>query len=166
MERALVTAGLDAVTVADIKRRRDENTMAEIYLRDQATREHWLDTPRFAAEMAAIEAQRTPLRDEIGDDAYDRYLFALGEANRVRVEDVLQESPAAQVGVQAGDLILRYGDARVFAPDELVNATRSGTAGETVPVEILRDGQRLELQVPRGPLGVHIAATQANPGAS
>jgi membrane-associated protease RseP (regulator of RpoE activity) len=166
MERALAAAGLDPATVADIKRRDDESAMAEINLRNRATREQWLDSPRFNAEMAAIEAQRTPLRDEIGDDAYDRYLFALGETNRVRVDDVLEQSPAAQAGLQTGDLIVRYGDARLFNPSELVNQTRSGTEGEAVQLEIIRDGQRLEVQVPRGPLGLRVAATQGNPETS
>lgn len=166
MERALSAAGLDAATVADIKRRHDESTMTEIYLRDRATREGWLESPRFAAEMAAIEAERTPLRNEIGDDAYDRYLFALGQTNRVRIDDVLQQSPAAQAGLQAGDLIVRYGDTRLFAPNELVDETRSGTAGETVQLEIIRNGAHLEVEVPRGPLGLRVAATQGAPGAS
>ena len=166
MERALTAAGLDPATAADIKRRLDESTMAEMYLRDQATREGWIDSPRFNEEMAAIDAQRTPLREQIGDDAYDRYLFALGQANRVRVEDVLSDSPAAAAGLQAGDLILRYGDDRLFAPNELVDETRSGTPGEAVQLEIIRDGQRLQVQVPRGPLGLRIAATQGPPDAS
>jgi predicted metalloprotease with PDZ domain len=166
MEHALAAAGLDPTTAADIKQRHDGLTMAEIYLRDQATREHWLDTPRFAAEMAAIDAQRTPLRNEIGDDAYDRYLFALGQANRVRVDEVLTQSPAEQAGVQAGDLIVRYGDARLFAPGELVDETRSGTAGETVQLEIIRNGQRLQVSVPRGPLGLRVAGAQGAPDAS
>jgi membrane-associated protease RseP (regulator of RpoE activity) len=165
MERALSAAGLDAATVADVKRRQDESTMAEIYLRDRAAREGWLDSPRFAAELAAIQAQHTPLRSEIGDEAYDRYLFALGQSNRVRVEDVLQPSPAAQAGLQPGDLIMRYGETRLFAPSELVDETRSGTAGEAVPLEILRNGTRLEVEVPRGPLGLRIAAAQAAPEA-
>ena len=166
MERALVAAGLDPAAAADIKRRHDGLAMAEMYLRDQATREHWLNSPRFASEMAAINAQRTPLRNEIGDDAYDRYLFALGQTNRVRVDEVLTQSPAEQAGLQPGDLIVRYGDARLFAPGELVDQTRSGTPGEAVQLEILRNGERLEVQVPRGPLGLRIAATQGAPDAS
>jgi hypothetical protein len=39
-----------------------------------------------------------------------------------------------------------------------------GTAGEVVRVEVLRQGQRLEVDVPRGPLGVRIAASQGSPG--
>lgn len=162
-ERALVAAGLDAATAADIKRRQDELVMTEMYLRDQATREQWLDTPRFNDEMAGIEAQRTSLRDEIGDDAYDRYLYALGHTNRVRVDDVLLQSPAAQVGLQAGDMIVSYGATRLFAPGDLVAQTRSGTAGEAVRLEIIRNGERLEVEVPRGPLGIRLAATQYKP---
>ncbi len=166
VERALAAAGVDAVTAADIKRRRDELTMMEMYLRDRATREQWLDSPQFAAEMAAIDAQRTSIRDEVGDDAYDRYLFALGETNRVRIDDVLLQSPAAQAGLQTGDLILRYGPTRIFAPAELVAETRAGASGETVRLEVVRNGERFELEVPRGPLGLMIAATQDSPDAS
>jgi hypothetical protein len=166
MEHALAAAGLDAGTAADIKRRQDALVMKEIYLRDQATREQWQDSPRFAAEMAAIDAQRTPLRNEIGDDAYDRYLFALGQANRVRVDEVLTQSPAEQAGLQAGDLIVRYGEARLFTPGELVDQTRSGTAGEAVQLEIIRNGERLQVNVPRGPLGLRVAGAQGAPDAS
>jgi hypothetical protein len=164
LERALVAAGLDPATAADIKRRRDELTMAEIILRDQATREQWLDTPRFQEAVASLEAQQTSIRDEIGDDGYDRYLAARGEPNRVRVDEVLAETPAAAAGLQAGDVVLRYGAARIFAPEDLVTETRSGTAGELVRVQVLRQGRRLEVEVPRGPLGLRIAASQGAPG--
>lgn len=163
MERALIAAGVDASTAADLKRRHDGLAMDEIYLRDQATREEWLNTPQFNEELAAINDQRTSIRDEIGDDAYDRYLFAQGQTNRVRVDDVMSDSVASQAGLQAGDILLRYGDTRIFGPDELVNATRAGRAGESIRLEILRNGARLEVQVPRGPLGLRIAASQSEP---
>ncbi len=163
MERALVAAGIDATTATEIRRRRDEVSLSEIYLRDVATREGWLDTPDFAAEMADIERQRTSIRDEIGDQAYDRYLAALDHPNRVAVDEVLLESPAAVAGLQAGDVVLRYGETRIFSPGELVTATRGGVAGETVRVEISRQGRRFEIEVPRGPLGVRIAASRGDP---
>jgi len=166
MEHALVAAGIDAPTATEIRRRRDALTLSEIYLRDQATREGWLDTPDFAAKMAEIDQQRTSIRDEIGDDAYDRYLAALEHPNRVAVNEVMLDSPAAAAGLQAGDVVLRYGDTRIFDPGELVTATRGGTAGEPVQLEIIRQGQRLEINVPRGPLGVSIAASRGNPGES
>jgi hypothetical protein len=166
MERALTAAGLDAETAADIKFRQDDLAMNEMYLRDQAMREQWLDTPRFAEEMGKIDAERTSIRDEIGDDAYDRYLFALGQTNRVRVDDVLSESPAAGVGLQTGDMIIRYGETRIFAPRDLVDQTHGGSLGETVRLEVMRNGQRFEVEVPRGPLGLRVNPIQDMPDAS
>ena len=164
MERALVAAGIDTTTATEIRRRQDALGLSEIYLRNQAEREGWLDTPGFAAKMAEIEGQRTSIRDEIGDQRYDRYLAALDQPNRVAVNEVLLESPAAAAGVQAGDVVLSYGETRIFAPSELVTATRAGTAGENVRMEILRQGRRFEIQVPRGPLGVSVAASRGDPG--
>lgn len=163
MERGLIAAGLDANSAADIKRQSDSLAMAEMYLRDQATREGWADTPRFQEELAAIESQRYSIRDQLGDDAYDRYLYALGQTNRVRVDDVMTDSPAADAGLQTGDMILRYGDARIFAPDELIAQTRQGSPGEVVRVVVIRQGELLTVEVPRGPLGLRIAATQSTP---
>jgi hypothetical protein len=163
MERALVAAGIDADQAADMKRRRDALTMQEITLRDQATREQWIDTPRFAEALDQIQAQQVSVRDEIGDFAYDRYLVAEGRTNRVRVDDVLSESPAAAVGLQPGDYILSYADTRLFAPDDLVAETRSGTAGDTVRLRVNRAGQRFEVEVPRGPLGLRVNAAQDVP---
>jgi C-terminal processing protease CtpA/Prc len=166
VERALAAAGVDPLTAADIKSRQDARELAELNLRNQATRENWLDSPRFAEALAGIDAERTSIRDEIGDAAYDRYLFALGQPNRIRVDDVLAQSPAAEAGLQPGDLIVSYGDTRLFAPDELVAETRGGTAGEAVQLEIIRGGEHLQVEVPRGPLGLRIAATQSAPEAS
>jgi membrane-associated protease RseP (regulator of RpoE activity) len=159
VERALVAAGLEAATAADIKRRQDALVLEEIYLRDQAMREHWLDSPRFTEEMAKLDAQKISMREQLGDDAYDRYLAAMGQPNRVRIEDVMHDSPAAQAGLLPGDVVVRYGDTRIFAVDELVTSTHSGVLGEPVQLQIMRNGQLIGIDVPHGPLGVSIAAT-------
>lgn len=163
LERALMAGGLDANRAADLKRRNDALAMQEMYLRDQATREEWLDTPRFQEEMAALAEQRVSIRDELGEDGYDRYLFALGQTNRVRVNDVMADSPAADAGLLFGDLILQYGDQRIFVPDELVEQTRTGEPGEMVPLLIVRQRKLLTIEVPRGPLGLRIDAAQDKP---
>lgn len=163
MERALISAGLDESLAAEIKRRGDEVAMTEMYLRDQATREGWIDTPRFDEEMEALAAERTDLRDELGDDAYDRYLFAMGQRNRVIVNDVMINSAAEEVGLQQGDLIIRYGEQRVFFPEDLVSQTHTGDIGEPVLVRVIRQQEPVEIEVPRGPLGVRVGGTQDDP---
>lgn len=163
METALIAAGVDELAAAEIKRRHDELALSQIYLRDLAAREGWLDSPRFREEMAEIEAQQTSIRDEIGEEGFDRYLAALGQPNRVTVDEVLVESPAAYAGLQPGDVILRYGEDRIFAPRELVAATRGGTSGEPVRLEVLRGRRRVSIEVTRGPLGVRVAASRSDP---
>ncbi len=163
MERALTAAGLAPQEAEAIKRRQDELAMTEMYLRDQAVREQWIDTPRFSEEMASLAEERTSIRDEIGDDAFDQYLFRLGRPNRVRVDDVLLDSLAEQVDLRTGDMILHYGETRLFAPEDLVRQTQTGTAGEPIVLDVVRNGERISIEVPRGPLGLRINATQDDP---
>ena len=124
------------------------------------------DTPRYQEEVASLEAQQVSIRDELGEEGYDRYLFSLGQTNRVRVDDVMSGSPAADAGLEVGDMILRYGDTRVFGPDELVAQTTAGQPGEMVRLVVIRQGNLISIEVPRGPLGLRINSAQAMPQSS
>ena len=101
-------------------------------------------------------------RDELKDDDYDRYLYALGRKNRVRVDEVLEGSLASEAGLRRGDVILSYGDTRLFGSIDLLLASSQGLPGESVPVEILRNGRRQTVYISRGPVG---AMTKADRGA-
>lgn len=48
---------------------------------------------------------------------------------------------------------------------ELRRATAGGRAGETVPIEVLHDGEILRLFVPRGPLGARVDHERISPTA-
>ena len=60
----------------------------------------------------------------------------------------------ASAEVKPGDQIVSYGGARVFDMGDLNSLTRQGNPGEVVTVEVKRDGQVVQMQVPRGVLGV------------
>jgi hypothetical protein len=120
---------------------------------------------RVAAMQSQYEAQRTgqrgggldvdqALRTEMGDSEYERYLTATGRPTEVRVMDVLATSAAERSGLKAGDEILSYGGTRVFDTRDLNTLTMQGVPGGSVTVEVRRDGQTLQVSVPRGPLGV------------
>ena len=49
---------------------------------------------------------------------------------------------------------MNYAGQRVFNVGELNNLTFEGTPGESVVVDVVRDGQQLQLVVPRGPIGI------------
>ena len=66
------------------------------------------------------------------------------------VRSVVPGEPAAKAGVQQGDVIVRVAG-REVTPDETVSyIIANTTVGSRVPVEIIRDGRRQQLQVQVG----------------
>ncbi len=68
--------------------------------------------------------------------------FATQWPDRVRVVAVTPDSPAAQAGMRAGDLILALGDDEVTSTEALSQALRA-RAGETVTLVLDRAGREL-----------------------
>jgi hypothetical protein len=160
---ALVAAGVDAALAEDLVLREAQRSLEQLSLRDQAIREGWLGTEQYREELSRINADVRSLREEIGDDIYDRYLYATGEDNRVKVETVIPGSAAEIAGLQAGDLIESYADQRLFDFSELRNKTTEGEYGEQVAVQVRRAGRVVETWVPRGPLGVTLNSARVEP---
>jgi hypothetical protein len=159
----LVRVGVAPEVADDIIWRRSQLSLARLELRDEATRNGWLRTDRYREELRKINEQRVSIEDEIGIDAYDRYLYETGQPNRVAVESVLPGSAGEESGLLPGDVIERYDATQVLDFNDLRDATSTGERGELVPVSVMRDGQRLELWVPRGPIGIGLDATRQDP---
>lgn len=160
---ALVAAGVDPALAEDLVLREAQRSLEQLSLRDQAIREGWLGTEQYREELSRINADARSLREEIGDDTYDRYLYATGEDNRVRVDAVIPGSAAEIAGLQAGDLIESYAEERLFDFSELRNKTTEGEYGEQVAVQVRRAGRVVETWVPRGPLGVTLTSARVEP---
>ena len=116
---ALIATGIPAEQAALIQARLDEYDLKQLYIKDRASREGWLKTPRYNKELRQAQNAYRELRAEIGDDAYDRMLYALGRVNRVAVRDIMQNSTAEQYGLRANDRIIEYDGQRVFTSQEL-----------------------------------------------
>ncbi len=68
------------------------------------------------------------------------------EEKAARVGDVEADSPAAQAGILAGDLIVRFDS--ISNPNwEDVELKTITTVGESIPLEVLRDGKTLSLNL-------------------
>jgi hypothetical protein len=157
----LIDAGLDPFVVDEITTLRDELQLQRLELRDQATREGWLDSDRFRDAISALGAD-SQLKASLGDDAFDRLLLAEGRDNRIRVDSVIAGSAADLAGVQAGDVIYRYADARIFTFGDLRGGTTGGERDEPVALQIFRGGEQIDLVIPRGPLGVTISGVSVD----
>ncbi|MGH3614966.1 MAG: S1C family serine protease [Pseudonocardia sp.] len=73
-----------------------------------------------------------------------------GTTDGAQVQNVRQGGPAAAAGVVEGDVIVGLGERSIAGADELVVAVREREPGETVPVELVRDGRPLTVSVVLG----------------
>lgn len=160
----LVGQGVSEDVASDVFERIGEKKMEILELRDLATREGWIDSEEYQEQLAKLALSPKEIREEFGDDVFDRYLYATGKANRVLVEDIYPDSQAEDVELNPGDIIVRYGDESIFSARDLRMATTGGVRGEAVSLDILRNGEPMRVVVSRGPLGAKIEPIVLEPG--
>lgn len=141
----LIAAGFAPDRAEWITRRMDELRMQTMQAQYEARRD---------GRPAPAGLEETTLRTELGDQDYERYLTAMGRSTTVNIMGVLASSPAERAGLLPGDEIVSYGGKRVFDVGELNELTLAGASGESVVVDVRRNGQNLQLVLPRGPIGI------------
>ena len=159
----LIRGGIDPLQAEDIIRRKNSIELKRLELQDRARRENYLNTQRYYDELQAINRLDVSLREELGDERYDEYLYDSKQNNRIRIASVMLGSVAEQAGILRGDVVMSYDNQQMFTWDELKDATASGELGEYVSISIYRDGEIFSFSVPRGPLGVQLGATRLQP---
>ena len=70
-----------------------------------------------------------------------------GAAAGAELATIVPGGPADAAGLREGDVITAVGDRPVGSADELTVAIWTAGAGDTVRVTLIRDGQRMELDV-------------------
>jgi len=162
-KEVLVSLGIDESVADTIKKREEERELEQLYLRNQATREGWVGTEKYFEQAQKLANGSDLYRDELGDNKYDQYLYESGQFNRVSVKNIISGSPAANAGIQSGDIIYSYNNTRLFSWMELTSLTSQGTEGELVSMEIHRGQQVIDVYIARGPLGVRLIGTKIDP---
>ncbi len=162
-QERLVAAGFSEQQANAFIKRREDAAMERLYLRDRAAREGWLDTERYQEDLAKLPNVNENIRSDLSESDYDQYLYATRQRNRVMVTNVLQGSPAQSAGMHPGDIVYSMDGQRVFENDDLLAISSQGSAGEAVSLEVFRNGEIVELYVPRGPLGVNSMPRVADP---
>jgi hypothetical protein len=152
----LTSAQIPLATAEAIRDLIAQNRLAMLRLRDQAEREGWINSTRYAQELRKLLDPTHGIRDQFGDDIYDRYLYASEIPNRVIATAVYPDSAASAAGIQEGDTVLSYASKNIYSMRDLQQATLEGEAGESVLVVLKRDGATLSITVPRGPLGIEL----------
>jgi C-terminal processing protease CtpA/Prc len=145
----LVEAGFSPDQAQHITERESELRLESLYAQYDAVREG----EPFDPQADRFDPQ-DQLRQELGDASYERYLGATGQSTSISVQSVMAGSAGQTAGLQPGDQVVSYGGERVFSTSDLNQLILDGSPGQTVVVDVLRDGQQIQVYVPRGPIGI------------
>ncbi|MEW4448934.1 Do family serine endopeptidase [Qipengyuania sp. JC766] len=95
-------------------------------------------------ERGYLGVNREPLSDDLAAS------LGLPERQGEIIQRVLPEGPAGAAGIRAGDIVLTI-DGKNVSPDQNLSFIVANIApGSTVPIELIRDGQRRTVQVTVG----------------
>ncbi len=157
---ALAELGASEAEAVLLQERWNQWELDRLYAQNQASREDYADTPRYRDEVRDL---RDNLQHDIGDEDFDRLLYAAGQGNRVVVHGVIPESPAAAAGLESGDIVISYGGKRVYNPIELKQLTAEGRVGQRTAIEVDRGGTSIRYYLPRGPMGLQMRSMRIRP---
>ncbi|RDH84655.1 MAG: hypothetical protein DIZ80_04075 [endosymbiont of Galathealinum brachiosum] len=159
----LIASGINPDIAEDILRRMSQQDFRRLELQNMMRRSSSTQRREYSKELRELNSNKITLRSEMGDDAYDQYLYVSGQNNRVKVSSVMAGSPAESSGFQPDDIILYYDDKKILSWPDVRAATMQGEIGSYTSIEIIRDGTQMSLMVPRGTLGVQLDAVQIEP---
>ena len=115
------------------------------------------DAQRSGEEFDPFAVESDPqafMRAQLGDAAFERYLEAQGQPTTIGISQVFAGSPGSDAGLRPGDRLVSYDGERVYSMADVRRQTMDGSPGENIVIEVERDGVRIQLSVPRGPIGI------------
>lgn len=81
----------------------------------------------------------------IGIDVQQAQVEVAGsEAEMTKIKD---DSPAAGSGLKPGDILLQVGKVAVHEPEDVIDASFFISAGDEIPITVMRDGKKLTFNV-------------------
>ncbi len=161
-EQALIDSGMGSSQASELKGHFEQLEMERLYLRDRSIRESW-SREKYREAVQSLDSKEGELENQLGESMYDSYLYASGRPNRVSVTSVLPSAQAGIAGIVSGDHIIRYDNQRIYNGFGLREATTGGNAGDTVALEVERDGKTIQFYLVRGPLGIRMNSVSVAP---
>src|ERR1700737_362834 len=65
------------------------------------------------------------------------------EGSRAEMTQIMEDTPAARSGIKSGDILLQVGRKKVTQPEDVLDASFFISAGETIPITVMRGDQKL-----------------------
>jgi len=91
------------------------------------------------------------------------------EGSTAQMAEIMKETPAFESGVKAGDILLQVGKTKVHQPEDVIDASFFITAGDTVPIIVVRGNEKLTFEIkadchPLSPCAPRAATIMPPPG--
>lgn len=69
------------------------------------------------------------------------------EGSRAETTEIVKDTPAAESGMKPGDIVLQIGRTKVHEPEDILDASFYLTAGDVVPITVMRGQEKLTFNV-------------------
>jgi serine protease Do len=69
------------------------------------------------------------------------------EGSTAEMAEIMKDTPAFGSGVQPGDILLQVGKTKVHQPEDVIDASFFITAGDTVPITVMRGTEKMTFEV-------------------
>jgi len=69
------------------------------------------------------------------------------EGSRAEMTQIMEGTPAAGSGIKSGDILLQVGRKKVHEPEDVLDASFFITAGDSVPITVMRGNEKLTFNV-------------------
>lgn len=69
------------------------------------------------------------------------------EGSTAETNELMKDTPAFGSGIQPGDILLQIGKTKVRQPEDVIDASFFITAGDTVPITVIRGNEKLTFEV-------------------
>ncbi len=129
-------------------------TVEVIYLRDGEIKKTQLTiiSRQESNQLDRSYGSRAEGKGKFGYDDGDaeRVFIPTSKIFGVRLDSVEPNEPADLAGIKRGDIVIEFDKTPIRTSEELLSRVRRGFPYSTVPVVVMRDGQRIEIPVKLG----------------
>jgi len=80
------------------------------------------------------------------------------EGSRAETTEIVRDTPAADSGMKPGDIVLQIGRTKVHEPEDILDASFFLTAGDVVPITVMRGKEKLTFNVEASTSGPQLLA--------
>ncbi len=69
------------------------------------------------------------------------------EGSTAQMTEIMKDTPAFGSGIKTGDILLQVGNTKVHQPEDVIDASFFLTAGDTVPITVLRGTEKMSFEI-------------------